>query len=187
MCNHCPFVKLLLNQDPARPCGDHSLQKVAAEYLSRGVSTVGISSNPEEDYPQDGPAAMAELVKTEGVGFPYLYDADQSVARAWGAACTPDFFLLDADGALVYHGQWDSSRPTKYVEKAMPVDAASIRTALNALCLDDAAARTAAMPTAEQQRPALGCNIKWRQEGTPAYFKPRGVMMDSMGGLLGDA
>lgn len=141
LCNHCPYV-LYVNPEIVR---------VVAHYQPLGVSFVGISSNDAENYPEDGPDKMAEHARTVGYTFPYLYDETQSVARAYDAACTPDFYVFDAERKLVYRGQLDSSRP-----KRNPVAStgADLRAALDAVL--------AGQPVAALQRPSGGCNIKWK-------------------------
>ncbi len=141
LCNHCPFVVHVLD----------GLLALTREYLDRGVAFVAINSNDVESYPADAPDRMAELARDKAFGFPFLFDADQSVARAFGAACTPDFFVYDAARTLAYRGQLDRSRPGNGV----PVTGADLRAALDALL--------AGQRPSEQQRPSAGCNIKWRK------------------------
>jgi peroxiredoxin len=148
MCNHCPFVKHIRSQFAA----------VAKEYQSRGVGVVGINSNDAESYPDDRPEKMAEEVKQMGCTFPYLYDESQEVAKAYRAACTPDFYLFDREHRLVYRGQFDDSRPGN----GRPVTGADLRTAL------DAVLGGRAVPA--NQRPSIGCNIKWKSGNAPEYF-----------------
>ena len=141
LCNHCPYV-LHVNEEVVR---------LAREYQARGVSFVAISSNDAEAYPEDAPAKMTEHAKAVGYPFPYLYDATQEVARAYDAACTPDFYVFDADLKLVYRGQLDDSRPRR---NDLPVTGADLRAAIDALL--------AGAPVPERQRPSGGCNIKWK-------------------------
>ncbi len=148
MCNHCPFVVHI------RP----ALQKLAAEYQGKGLAVVGISSNDVAVYPQDGPDAMKEEASSAGYTFPYLFDGTQEVAKAYKAACTPDIFLFDADHSLVYRGQFDSSRPGN----GQPVTGADLRAACDAVLADQ--------PVATEQRPSIGCNIKWKSGQEPEYF-----------------
>jgi peroxiredoxin len=148
MCNHCPFVKHLRS----------GLAKFAAEYQAKGVTVIGISSNDALSYPEDAPAKMAEEAKSAGYTFPYLYDATQEVAAAYKAACTPDFYVFDATRALVYRGQFDSSRPGN----GQPVTGADLRNAV-----DNMLTRKAPLET---QRPSIGCNIKWIAGKEPSYF-----------------
>lgn len=146
--NHCPFVKHL---------ADH-FAGVAAEYQGRGVAVVGINANDVTTHPDDSPAKMKEEVARRGYTFPYLFDESQEVAKAYRAACTPDFFLFGADGKLAYRGQYDASRPSLGV----PVTGADLRAALDAVLAEEA-------PSAEQI-PSVGCNIKWRAGSEPAWF-----------------
>jgi peroxiredoxin len=145
MCNHCPYVKHLA---PA-------LASLAREYGPRGVAIVGINSNDVERYPEDGPKKMAEEVKARGYTFPYLFDETQEVARAYGAACTPDFFLYDSKRRLVYRGQFDDSRPGS----SLPVSGADLRAALDAVL--------SGRPVPRSQKPSMGCNIKWKPGREP--------------------
>lgn len=142
MCNHCPYVKHI----QAR------FAELAKEYQSRGVAVFGISSNDVESYPDDSPEKMAEEIQRAGYTFPYLYDESQDVAKAYHAACTPDFFLFDRDRRLVYRGQFDDSRP----RNNRPVTGADLRAALDAVLQE--------RPVATDQRPSMGCNIKWKPE-----------------------
>ncbi|MCH7562789.1 MAG: thioredoxin family protein [Gemmatimonadetes bacterium] len=148
MCNHCPFVKHLRDQ----------LADFGREYQARGLGVVGISSNDAEHYPADSPEAMFREVAEVGYTFPYLYDADQSVAKAYTAACTPDFFLFDGDRQLFYRGQFDSSRPGNVVE----VTGHDLRAAADSLL--------AGREAPAQQLPSIGCNIKWKPGNAPDYF-----------------
>jgi len=153
MCNHCPYVKHVAPQ----------LKLLADDYASRGVGIVGISSNDAEKYPSDSPEAMAKEKADRGYHFPYLYDENQSVAKAYAAACTPDFFLFDAELKLVYRGQLDSSRP----DSGIPVTGEDLRAAIDAVL--------AGRQPAVAQRASLGCNIKWKAGNEPQYFKPQGT------------
>ena len=153
MCNHCPYVKHVAEQ----------LQLLTDHYMPLGVSVVAINSNDADAYPDDSPEAMAQEKAQRGYGFPYLYDADQQVARAYAAACTPDFFLFDGDGKLVYRGQLDASRP----KTEIPVTGSDLRAAIDAVL-------SGAAPSAEQ-RASLGCNIKWKSGNEPEYFNAAGV------------
>ena len=148
MCNHCPYVKHLRNE----------LAQLAKDYLPRGVTVIGINSNDVAAYPADSPAKMAEEVKSAGYVFPYLYDETQNVAKSYHAACTPDFFLFDQNKALVYRGQFDDSRPGN----GIPVTGKDLRGALDALL-----AGTAVSPN---QKPSIGCNIKWKPGNQPDYL-----------------
>lgn len=153
MCNHCPYVKHVAE----------GLQKLVAEYQAKGVAAVGISSNDVDNYPDDAPEKMAAEKQARGYTFPYLFDADQAVAKAYHAACTPDFYVFDADQKLVYRGQMDDSRP----KSDRPVTGADLRAALDAVLAGQ-------QPT-EQQTPSIGCNIKWKAGNEPGYFNPAGT------------
>jgi peroxiredoxin len=147
MCNHCPFVKHL----------QHELASLVHEYQPRGLAAVGISSNDVANYPDDGPDKMVLEVEQAGYSFPYLYDADQTVARAYRAACTPDFFLFDQQFRLVYRGQFDDSRPGSEV----PVTGRDLRAAIEAVL--------SGAEVDPDQRPSMGCNIKWASGNEPDY------------------
>ncbi len=146
--NHCPFVKHIADE----------LARFASEYGDRGLAVVGICSNDVANYPDDSPEKMAEEVERRGYTFPYLFDESQGVAKAYEAACTPDFFLYDRDRRLVYRGQFDESRPSSGV----PVTGADLRAACDAVLEGDS-------PSAEQ-RPSVGCNIKWKAGNEPPWF-----------------
>lgn len=148
ICNHCPFVKHVMPE----------LGRLSDDYLPKGVRLAAINSNDVENYPQDDPENMRELAVTRGWKFPFLFDQDQSVAKAFRAACTPDFYVFDRSGNLVYRGQLDSSRPNNGVT----VTGADLRAALDAVL--------AGKPTPANQVPSLGCNIKWKQGNEPDYF-----------------
>ncbi len=148
MCNHCPFVIHLRD----------ALAELATEYQAKGLAVVGINSNDASNYPADSPEKMAEEVATQGYTFPYLYDESQAMAKAYKAACTPDFFLFDGQHKLVYRGQFDDSRPGN----DKPVNGADLRAAIDALL------NGTAMPA--DQKPSLGCNIKWKDGNAPDYF-----------------
>ncbi|MEM6331178.1 MAG: thioredoxin family protein [Planctomycetota bacterium] len=148
MCNHCPFVIHLAD----------ALAAFAEEYTGKGLSVVGISSNDVGGYPQDSPEKMAEEAKARGYVFPYLYDETQEVAKAYRAACTPDFFLFDKQRELFYRGQFDSTRP----DSGQAPTGSDLRAACEALLAGEA--------PPEDQTPSLGCNIKWRAGNEPDYF-----------------
>jgi peroxiredoxin len=148
MCNHCPYVKHVAD----------GLAKVTGEYLAKGVAVVGVNSNDVANYPADSPQQMAAEVRQRGYKFPYLYDETQEVAIAYRAACTPDFYVFDGGQRLVYRGQFDASRP----ESGIPVTGADLRAALEAVLAGK-------KPVADQ-RPSIGCNIKWKPGGAPDYF-----------------
>lgn len=148
LCNHCPYVKHVAPE----------ISRLTTHYASMGLAVVGISSNDAESYPDDSPEMMKVERKQQGYQFPYLYDGDQSVAVAYRAACTPDFFLFDAEHRLVYRGQLDSSRPGN----GLPLDGADLRAAIDAVLAGDQPAPT--------QKPSVGCNIKWKSGNHPDYF-----------------
>ena len=151
ICNHCPFVKHVAAE----------LARLGRDYREKGVAVFAINSNDIESHPADGPDKMKEEAAARGYTFPYLLDADQSVAKSYEAACTPDFYLFDADRRLVYRGQLDGSRPGNDV----PVDGADLRRAIDAVLAGD--------PVPAAQVPSLGCNIKWKAGNEPAYFAMR--------------
>lgn len=140
ICNHCPFV---IHVNP-------QVAKMAKEYQKKGMGFIAISSNDVANYPQDAPHLMKEVADREGYTFPYLYDESQEIAKAYDAACTPDFYLFNANLELAYRGQLDDSRPGN----GLPVTGKDLRSAMDALLND--------MPIATEQRPSIGCNIKWK-------------------------
>lgn len=148
LCRHCPYVKHIQSE----------LAAMARDYEDADLAIVAINSNDTETYPEDDPAGMRAQAEEEGFTFPYLYDETQEVAKAYSAACTPDFFLFDADRKLVYRGQFDSSRPGSEV----PVTGEDLRAAIDALLADQ--------PIDPNQRPSVGCNIKWKAGNEPEYF-----------------
>jgi len=149
MCNHCPFVKHILS----------GLIELIKEYQAKGVAVVGINSNDVTNFPEDSPEMMAKVAKEKSFTFPYLYDETQAVAKAYHASCTPDFFLFSRERKLVYRGQMDDSRPGKNI----PITGADLRAALDAVL--------EAKPVPQQQKPSMGCNIKWKQGNEPEYAK----------------
>ncbi len=149
MCNHCPYVKHIAD----------AFSAFADEYQPKGLGVVGISANDAVNYPDDGPEKMAEEAKMRGYTFPYLYDAQQEVAKAYRAACTPDFFLFDGERKLVYRGQFDASRPGNDTE----VTGADLRQAADKILAGE-------IPDADQV-PSIGCNIKWKPGNEPKYFR----------------
>jgi hypothetical protein len=134
------------------------LARIGREYQQRGVAIVAINSNDPERYPQDAPPGMREESETAGYTFPYLFDEEQEVARAFSAACTPDFYLFDGSQRLVYRGQLDASRPGNQI----PVTGQDLRNALDAVL--------EGRPVDEGQTPSIGCNIKWKPGREPDYF-----------------
>jgi peroxiredoxin len=148
LCNHCPFVKHIRE----------GFTELGRDYAARGAAVVAINSNDFTAYPDDAPPRMREAAAAAGWQFPYLVDETQEVARAWGAACTPDFFVLDAERHVRYRGQMDGSRP----RNAVPVTGEDLRRALDAVL--------AGRPVASEQRPSVGCNIKWKPGNEPDWF-----------------
>ncbi|HEV3021315.1 MAG TPA: thioredoxin family protein [Pirellulales bacterium] len=148
MCNHCPFVKHVAG----------GLAALANEYQPRGVAVVGINSNDVVAHPDDAPDKMRDEAKARGYTFAYLYDESQAVAKAYHAACTPDFFLFDGGRKLVYRGQLDASRP----DNGIPVTGRDLRTALDAVLGGQSAPA--------DQKASIGCNIKWRPGNEPEYY-----------------
>jgi peroxiredoxin len=142
ICNHCPYVIHVRD----------GLAQLGRDYLPRGAGIVAISSNDVVNYPQDSPARMKEEAKAAGYSFPYLYDESQAVAKSYGAACTPDFYLFHRDHRLVYRGQFDDSRP----HSGLPVSGKDLRAALDAVLGGQA--------VSANQKPSIGCSIKWKSE-----------------------
>ena len=149
ICNHCPYVKHV----------QAGMAQMARDLQARGVGVVAINSNDVQNYPEDGPEKMKAEAHRAGYSFPYLFDETQSAARAYRAACTPDFFLFDRDRKLVYRGQMDDARRGN----DLPVTGKDVRAAAEALL--------AGRPVSPNQIPSLGCNIKWRPGNEPDYFK----------------
>lgn len=140
ICNHCPYVKHVNSE----------LVKLAEEYQNKGISFIAINSNDVENYPEDSPEKMKKVAESEGYPFPYLYDETQEVARAYEAACTPDFYAFDGNLELFYRGRLDGSRPKNDV----PLTGEDLRNALDSmLTYEDAP---------EKQYPSAGCGIKWK-------------------------
>jgi peroxiredoxin len=148
ICNHCPFVKHLAAQ----------LAQLGRDFQSRRVGIVAINANDVEHYPDDSPALMREEARHQGYPFPYVFDESQAVAKAYRAACTPDFFLFDAAHQLVYRGQCDDSRPGN----GRPVTGHDLRAALEAVL--------SGQPVAANQKASIGCNIKWKAGAEPDYY-----------------
>ncbi|SDZ85686.1 AhpC/TSA family protein [Thiothrix caldifontis] len=147
ICNHCPYVILIRDV----------FAQLAKDYQERGVAVVAINANDVANYPDDSPEKMIEAVHAHGYTFPYLYDDTQEVAKAYKAACTPDIFLFDAHHQLFYRGQFDDARP----QGDVPVTGNDLRHALDRL-LDN-------MYPPDEQKPSLGCNIKWKAGNEPNY------------------
>jgi len=148
ICNHCPYVIHIRE----------ALVQFVNDYAPRGLAVVAISSNDADNYPDDSPAKMSEEAVRHGFPFPYLYDEDQSVAKAYRAACTPDFFLFDSEMHLAYRGQFDAGRP----KSNEPVTGVDLRNAADAVLAGSA--------VAAEQIPSVGCSIKWKAGGAPDYF-----------------
>ncbi|HEY9817675.1 MAG TPA: thioredoxin family protein [Candidatus Obscuribacterales bacterium] len=145
ICRHCPFVKHVQQQ----------LAAIGHDYLPKGLGIVAISANDAVNYPDDAPESLKAMVSEVGFAFPLCFDETQATAKAYTAACTPDFFLFDGDRALVYRGQLDDSRPGN----DQPVDGHSLRAAIEAVL--------AGQPVDADQRPSIGCNIKWKPGTAP--------------------
>lgn len=148
MCNHCPFVVHLV---------DH-LTAFAEKNKKKGINTIAISSNDVVNYPADHPKLMRALAIEKGFSFPYLYDENQSVAKAYGAACTPDFYLLDSNNTVVYSGRYDASRPGNDT----PITGEDLQEAIDFVHKKH--------PSLNKQYPSIGCNIKWKEGNEPAGF-----------------
>jgi peroxiredoxin len=148
ICRHCPYVKHVQGE----------LARLGADYRDRGVGMVAISSNDAASYPDDAPERLREMAVELGFAFPLCFDETQEVAKAYSAACTPDFFLFDRRRRLVYRGQLDDSRP----DSGKPVTGRDLRAAIDAVLADRS--------VGADQRPSLGCNIKWKPGNEPAYF-----------------
>lgn len=142
ICNHCPFVRYIQPE----------LVRLSTDYIAKGIRFLAISANDATQYPEDGPEHMREVAEELGYSFPYLYDETQETARAYEAACTPDFFIYDQELKLVYRGQMDDARPGN----DQPLNGKDMRAALDALI--------AHQPVSPLQKPSLGCNIKWKME-----------------------
>jgi peroxiredoxin len=147
ICRHCPYVKHVRDE----------LARLGRDFAGSDLAIVAISANDPAAYPEDAPAGLAEDARDAGYVFPYLFDEMQEVAKAYTAACTPDFFLFDADRSLRYRGQLDASRPSN----GLPVTGEDLRTAIDAVLSNGA--------VAEDQRASIGCGIKWRPGNEPAY------------------
>jgi peroxiredoxin len=148
VCRHCPFVKHVQRE----------LGRLGRDYAGREVGIVAVSANDPDAYPQDAPESLAEWAREMGFAFPLCFDESQEVAKAYRAACTPDFFVFDGERRLVYRGQLDDSRPTN----GKPVTGRDLRAALDAVL--------AHRPVASDQTPSIGCNVKWKPGNEPDYF-----------------
>jgi peroxiredoxin len=147
ICRHCPYVRHVRSE----------LARLGRDFADSDLAIVAISSNDPIEYPEDAPQSLAEEAREAGYAFPYLFDETQEVAKAYTAACTPDFFLFDADRALVYRGQLDDSRP----RNGLPVTGEDLRGAIMAVLSGE--------PVSDDQRASIGCSIKWRSGNEPAY------------------
>jgi peroxiredoxin len=148
ICQHCPFVKHVQDE----------LARIGHDYVPKNVGVLAISANSVQTHPQDGPEHLKEMAKTLNFNFPYGYDETQEMAKAYTAACTPDFFVFDRDRTLVYRGQLDDSRPGNDT----PVTGKDLRAAIDAVL--------AGQPVGSEQTPSIGCNIKWTPGNEPEYF-----------------
>jgi peroxiredoxin len=151
ICRHCPYVKHIQDQ----------LAQLGRDYQNKDLGIVAISSNDAEKYPDDSPESLKEMAKELGFTFPLCYDATQAVAKAYQAACTPDFYLFDRERKLVYRGQFDDSRPKS--DPPIPVTGKDLRAAIDALL--------SGQPIPTDQRASIGCNIKWKPGNEPDYYK----------------
>jgi len=149
MCNHCPFVRHILS----------AMVELVKKYQAKGAAVVGINSNDVANFRDDRPEMMAKVAKESGFTFPYLYDETQDVAKAYHAVCTPGFFLFNRERMLVYRGQMDDSRPGNNV----PITGADLKAALDAVL--------EGKQVSAEQKPSMGCNIKWKQGNEPEYLK----------------
>ena len=147
ICRHCPYVRHVRGE----------LARLGRDFADSDLAIVAISSNDPIEYPEDAPESLAQEAREAGYAFPYLFDETQEVAKAYTAACTPDFFLFDADRALVYRGQLDDSRP----RNGLPVTGKDLRAAIEAVVSGE--------PVSDDQRASIGCSIKWRAGNEPAY------------------
>lgn len=148
ICRHCPFVKHIQRE----------LAQLGKDYSTSDLGIVAISTNDAKNYPDDAPELLKAMVTELGFTFPLCYDETQETAKAYTAACTPDFFLFDGDRQLVYRGQLDDSRPSS----SQPVTGADLRAAIEAVL--------AGKPVTGEQKPSIGCNIKWKPGNQPSYF-----------------
>lgn len=149
ICRHCPYVKHV----------QHELARIGKDYSEKNVGIVAISANDAGNYPDDSPESLREMARQLGFAFPLCFDETQQTAKDYSAACTPDFFLFDENRKLVYRGQLDESRP----ESLIPVTGRDLRDALEAVLQGG--------PVSQDQRPSLGCNIKWKPGNEPAYAR----------------
>lgn len=150
ICYHCPYVQHVKEE----------LAKLGRDYASKDIGIVAVSSNDVHNYPDDRPERLREMAIELGFNFPFCYDETQEVAKAYGAACTPDFFLFDQNRQLVYRGQLDDSRPGN----GKPVTGRDLRSAIDAVLAGQA--------VSSHQKPSVGCNIKWKKGNEPVYARP---------------
>lgn len=148
ICRHCPFVKHIKDE----------LAQIGKDYKDRSLGIVAISTNDVNNYPDDAPEKLKEMALELGFTFPFCYDETQEVAKAYTAACTPDFFLFDRNRELVYRGQLDDSRPSN----GIPVTGKDLRAAVDAVLNNQ--------PVSQDQKPSVGCNIKWKADNAPNYY-----------------
>ena len=149
ICRHCPFVKHVQDE----------LARIGNDYKTKDIGIAAISSNDAATFPDDSPSGLKEMATELGFTFPFCYDESQAVAKAYSAACTPDFFLFDRERRLVYRGQLDDSRPGN----GIPVTGRDLRAAVDAVLND--------REVDEDQKPSVGCNIKWKEQNEPEYFR----------------
>ncbi|NBD17669.1 MAG: redoxin domain-containing protein [Cyanobacteria bacterium] len=149
ICQHCPFVQHVQSE----------LARIGKDYMEQGLGIIAISSNSVETHPDDAPEKLKAMAEAQGFNFPFCYDETQEVAKAYTAACTPDFFLFDSTRALVYRGQLDDSRPGN----DQPVNGKDLRAAIEKVLADE--------PISPEQKPSIGCNIKWAPGNEPPYFQ----------------
>jgi len=149
ICQHCPFVQHVQQE----------LARIGQDYMEQGLGIVAISSNSVETHPDDAPEKLKAMAEEQGFNFPFCYDETQEVAKAYTAACTPDFFLFDSSRALVYRGQLDDSRPGN----DQPLNGKDLRAAIEQVLADE--------PIRPDQKPSIGCNIKWAPGNEPPYFQ----------------
>jgi peroxiredoxin len=147
ICRHCPYVKHV----------ETELAKIGNDYADKEIGIVAVSANDADNYPDDKPESLKEMASELGFKFPYLYDESQGTAKIYTAACTPDFFLFDKSRKLVYRGQLDDSRP----ENQKPLDGRHLRAAINCVLADQI--------VSSEQKPSIGCNIKWKKGNAPSY------------------
>ncbi|WP_226574994.1 thioredoxin family protein [Microseira wollei] len=149
ICRHCPFVKHIQTD----------LARLGKDYKEKNIGIVAISANNVDQYPEDAPEKLKQMAEELGFTFPFCYDETQETAKAYTAACTPDFFLFNASRKLVYRGQLDDSRPSN----GIPVTGKHLRLAIETILVDK--------PITQEQKPSIGCNIKWKPGNEPSYSR----------------